>query len=240
MKALSKLAFAAAFALAAATQVHAAPLTLGDSVEVSNQSGGTTVLYQSVTFTLNGNSQTANAGLFELDHRPAGGGGAWTQFLSFCLEPDVNLQPFNNPYSVTSLAGGAYGAVSSLISELWGRHSAAAMATATGAAAFQMALWELAYEGTKDLTSGALSMGASAVRTLAQQWLDSLDGTGPMADDLVVLVDSGNGANRQDLLTIGVYPPNQVPEPGVLALVGIALAGTVMVRRRQQQQPRKS
>ena len=93
------------------------------------------------------------------------------------------------------------------------------------AAAFQIAVWELAYD--YDGTNGSKSFGAGAVRvsapadvlTQANTWLSSVDGFGPRTS-LKALTHS----SKQDQIIV-------VPLPGTVALGLAGLAGVGVVRR---------
>ncbi len=168
----------------------------------------------------------AYAGTFILDYQRTGD-YEWNQFVSFCLEPDVYLTPFSNPYTVNTVEGAGYN--EALMSELWGRYFWQ-ISNETTAAAFQVALWEIAFgQSDMNVMSGdfRLTSGTdSGIRNTAQSWLQSLNGSGPLADDIVVLVNNPQLADRQDLIT-------RVPEPTTLGLLGLGLAAIGAMRRRR-------
>ena len=220
-------------ALSGIGQSMAVPLTIGTDVEVGDAAGNVFTpspvagdangLYSGVSFLLDGwRNASASAGVFVLDQRPTSG-GPWDQFLSFCLEPDVYLTPFSNPYRVNTLASAGYLLPNNPIGELWGRYRGL-VTNDNNAAAFQVALWELAYDSVPDrnLSAGNFQLTSGGeVATTAQNWLNSLDGTGPQASGLVVLVNNPGLADRQDLIT----QTTSVPEPGTLALLALGLVG---------------
>jgi len=97
--------------------------------------------------------------------------------------------------------------------------------TAVTEAAFQMAIWEIAYEtsGSYDLAHGsAIFSGTSGASTLATSWLAGL-GSAASAGVLVL-----ENREHQDV----IYAP--VPEPETYALMAAGLFAMGFVARRQR------
>ncbi len=223
---------------AVAGQAAADVIQVGDVVQVADRAGGAFTptpvpgnsngLYTSISYTLNGSSRSANAGLYVLDysHDLAPATTSWNEFLSFCLEPDVALTSFSNPYTAMTLGSAGYN--SAAIAELWGRYRSSVVNDTT-AAAFQIALWELSYDGGgKNLAAGnfVLNNPASVPYLLASGWLASLDGKGPKAHNLAVLVDNQRDRyDRQDLIV-------EIPVPATALLMGVGLLGFGLRRRK--------
>ena len=109
--------------------------------------------------------------------------------------------------------------------------------TATTQAAFQIAVWELAYETstTYDVSSGAARFfGGSAADSggalsLASDWLTQLSSITNTSDVQVLeSITRGNIPGHQDQVFV-----NRVPEPSSAALAVTALLGLGFVSRRQ-------
>lgn len=178
-------------------------------------------------------SNTGAAGHFNWTRTGGDYAGAQGNFMSFCTELTEHISNGGNYcYTVAALefapssGGGMGSAKADLIRELFGRYYTPAFGaplTGTQATAMQLAIWEIVYEDD----SFALGLGTGLVRltndniaamTVADAYLASLDGTGPLNNTIVVM----SGAGIQDQI---------IPAPGSLALLG--LGGLVATRRRR-------
>lgn len=185
----------------------------------------------SILYSLDGgaNFEGTNAGVLHFTRT----GGTYVgeptgEFESFCIELTETLNlAASYEFEVaalatapTSIPGGMGAAKADQMSELYGRFFAPAILTnVTDAVAFQVAIWEIIYDADLKLNTGDFQVqNLDAYYSVAQSWLDQIDGTGPKMGLLGLKVD-------------GFQDQVIVPEPSsVLLLVG-GLA-SVLIRRR--------
>jgi hypothetical protein len=184
---------------------------------------GKNAWYETTSYKLNGKNVTAAAGLFRLKATDAR--GVSRDFLAFCLEPLEYLRlprAYDDGTSLTRMQVGALGALVNNALKL--------VNNARSAAAFQLAAWEIANEGGKfELSKGAFVVTSANAKTksLAQSWLDALNGNTWAADYKVRILTA---TRTQDLVTD--LPPVPVPAAGFL-MFG-ALGGLAALRRRKR------
>jgi hypothetical protein len=162
-------------------------------------------------------------------------------FQSFCAD---YFQPVTtgDTYTYTPVAISALPDVGTdptklaRIQELYDRYyNSATNSNGDQAGAFQLALWELLYDGTGALDIGSGNFIASALNgstnaAIAQSWLNSLDDPNlPAPVDNFQLVGLFN-ANNQDQI-VPFNAPSPVPAPAALVLAVIG-GGVLLARRR--------
>ena len=211
----------------------AAPSAEASQIWVRDGNGGTVFNGGpgSVNLTIKvdgGPNQSVAAGAFALQYSftAPGPGTNWVNFLTYCLEPDEFLgisgsTPVTGSYVGSFGATSEYGADATALTRLTNTWFADSLTSATKSAAFQIALWEIAYDSDNNLDTGSLRLVTNgAVKTQAIAYLDQANWN-PLGADVGVILRVGN----QDLIIM-------VPEPASLALIGMGLLGLGFAARR--------
>ena len=184
-----------------------------------------------VTYNPNGGpSTTLNAGPFQWTQTAPLNTNFPTAVTSYCIDLDHFISK-GNTYQYTAQSDlklaptiGNDLAKVSAINELFDRNYNSSLTSSTNSAAFQLALWELVYDGasSKSLSAGRIR----ANNTQAQNMLNSL-GTSYSNHDLagshLTALVSVKGA--QDQITVVPNPPpvSGVPAPPALLLAGVGV-----------------
>ena len=190
--------------------------------------------YTDGTLTIYGVANLTTVGGFYLQNKTGGtGDGVYPPngtVYSVCVDLFQYVAPGSHTYDVRPTdeapqPGSGMGvAKATLLAELWGRYFSTAVTSGQKAEAFSAAVWEIVNESDALLSvsvgTGFYCTGlATGMDTLANGWLASLDGTGPMAD-----LRAWTSPSYQDFVV-------QIPEPASAAL--ITLGGlAALVRRR--------
>ena len=152
-------------------------------------------------------------------------------FVSYCVDVYQTISFGAAPYPEYNAVGGAHhfadGNAYTDLSRLYAE--AGAVTNAVQSAAFQIAVWEIAYEttGTYSLTSGSAKFSggtaaSSGALTLASTWLGGLAGPGPAISVL-------ESRDHQDLIFTAPVPE---PETYALFMAGLAAVGFMAKRRK--------
>ncbi len=161
-----------------------------------------------------------------------------TNFYAFCadyFQPVVPGQTYTyETRTFTDLPNiGSNSLKAARFQELFDRFYATAGTTSTAGGAFQVAVWELLFDGanaaTPSLTTGDFTVANNAgVVSLAQSWLNTIDDPNAAPVSSVSILGLYN-SNYQDQLS--VIPPSSVPAPAGLVLLG--LGGLALAARRK-------
>ena len=174
--------------------------------------------YTSISY--NGQTEAGSAGGFATIRN----GGA--SFVTYCTDLAQNLS-FGPTYSDYSVADGSAHAFQNSqanvdIGRLYSENNV--LSSGIGQAAFQIAIWEIAYEtsGHYDVGTGNAQFAGDAA-ALANTWLAALPG---QSSYRITVLESGV---HQDVLFA-----TAVPEPSSMALMAAGLLGLGIVSRRRK------
>lgn len=196
-------------------------------------------------------SQNVFAG--QLEHLIAGAGGsyAWMngEHLTFCVDVTEHVTRDPIGYDIVGLeqvpltTGGVFGSeeTASALQSIYASYSTLALASDADrdlAAAFQLAVWEIAEDYDAGLGLASLDLGSGGFQAYRTNGNALQSGVADRFADIIATAEDDASftglfglanAGRQDQLLVG--PPGVIPGPGALAL---AACGFGLVARRRR------
>lgn len=175
--------------------------------------------HETVTVASPGYNGAVLAGRFQLT-----GDNGFGDFAAFCVDIYQSLRNPDRYETPANLFGAAVlNSIDRLYSSVY-----AQVDSATEAAAFQVALWEVIYDNGSafDLNAGAFSTSGNAnVEALASSYLSGLSNASTGAYNLTFLYSE----NGQDLVTASPIP---LPATSLLLIAGLGGMAAVRARRK--------
>ena len=150
---------------------------------------------------------------------------------AFCIDPFQWSPTSNVSYQVGNDFTGHFGADAADIAKLYSLFYTSTLGNNLNAAGFQLALWELIGDSSKNLAAGQVRTNGSTNASItgkAQSMLDALAGnSGTDAFTYTLFTSTSN----QDYLVVTLNQ-NQVPEPQSIMLLALALGLLALALRR--------
>ena len=160
-------------------------------------------------------------------------GGSGSSFAAFCIDPSQYANGGASDYSVSTGLSSLGSTKAALVSNLYSQSYASSIGNATGSAAFQLALWDLAKDDGK-LSTGAVKITSSTnsnVVDLANTMItNAQSGAGPAQYSFSLY----SSASAQDYVVASAVAAVPEPQTYAMLLSGMCLLGFTAKRRMQK------
>lgn len=151
---------------------------------------------------------------------------------AFCIDPFQWSPTSNVSYQVGNDFNGQFGVDAADIAKLYSLFYTNTLGNNLNAAGFQLALWELIADSSKNLAAGSVRANGStnaSITAKAQSMLDAL--SGPAGSDSFIYTIY-TSSSKQDYLVVTLNE-NQVPEPQSAMLLVLAIGLLALALRRR-------